>query len=118
MMRAQLMELTPARRTRSRKAASLNIAFTRLWQSSKLPSMAMLWMAGEARVGSENAPPPPRGGGARAAPPAGIARGRPDDGHRLAACGQRPVHETGEKLHGHVLEGKSGAGGKLPQPVV
>ncbi len=40
MMRAQLIEFTPDSATRSRKPWSLNMSFTRLWQSSKLPSTA------------------------------------------------------------------------------
>ena len=43
-MRAQLIELTPPSLTSSRKAWSLNIAFTRFWQSSKVPSIATAWM--------------------------------------------------------------------------
>lgn len=34
----------------TRKGRSLNMAFTRSWQSSKLPSMATLWTLGESTV--------------------------------------------------------------------
>ena len=37
---AQLIELTPERRTRSRNSASRNISFSIAWQSSNVPSMA------------------------------------------------------------------------------
>lgn len=40
---------------------------------------------------------------------AGIARGGADDGGALAAFGKRIVHQAGEKLHRHVLEGERGA---------
>src|SRR5271166_6178608 len=40
-MRAQLIELTAERCSSSRNAASANIAFTRSWQSSNVPSIAM-----------------------------------------------------------------------------
>ena len=50
MIRAQLIELTAESRISSRKAASLNIAFTRSWQSSNVPSMATLWTLGDSTV--------------------------------------------------------------------
>jgi hypothetical protein len=45
-----LIELTADNRLRSRNAASLNIAFTRSWQSSKVPSMATVWTFGWSTV--------------------------------------------------------------------
>ena len=50
MIRAQLIELTADRLSRARKAWSANIAFTKSWQSSKLPEMAMACTLGEATV--------------------------------------------------------------------
>ncbi len=41
-MRAQLMEFTADSRISSRNGVSANIAFTRSWQSSNEPSIAML----------------------------------------------------------------------------
>ena len=49
-MRAQLIELTAESCTSLRKAVSLNMAFTRSWQSSKVPSTAMLCTLSEATV--------------------------------------------------------------------
>src|SRR5947207_2353729 len=49
-MRAKLMELTPASRTRSRKPWWLNIPFTIAWQSSKVPSIASAWTLSAATV--------------------------------------------------------------------
>ncbi len=50
--------------------------------------------------------------------PAGIARGRADDGDGLAALVEHPVHETGEELHRHVLEGQGGTVKQLQQPLI
>jgi hypothetical protein len=49
-MRPQLIELTAESPWRSRNAASANSAFTRSWQSSKLPSTASVWTFGAATV--------------------------------------------------------------------
>ncbi len=49
-MRAQLMEFTAARRCSARKGASLNMPFTKSWQSSKSPRTAKLRMLGESTV--------------------------------------------------------------------
>ncbi len=43
-MRTKLIELTAERRCWVRNASSANIALTRAWQSSNVPSMARLWM--------------------------------------------------------------------------
>jgi hypothetical protein len=48
--RAQLMLLTADSRMRSRNGASLNIAFTRSWQSSNVPSIATVRTFGESTV--------------------------------------------------------------------
>ena len=50
MTRAQLMEFTADRRTSSRKATSANMAFTRSWQSSNVPSIATLCTLAESTV--------------------------------------------------------------------
>ena len=49
-MRAQLIELTPDSRTRSRKAWWLNSPFTIAWQSSNVPSIASAWTLSSAAV--------------------------------------------------------------------
>jgi hypothetical protein len=49
-MRAQLIEFTAESRISLRNGASLNIAFTRSWQSSKSPWTAMLRMFEESTV--------------------------------------------------------------------
>ena len=50
MMRAQLMEFPADSRISRRNGASANMAFTRSWQSSKVPGMAMLATLGESTV--------------------------------------------------------------------
>ena len=50
MIRAQLMELMAASLISSRKDSSLNIALTKFWQSSNVPSMATLWTLGASTV--------------------------------------------------------------------
>ena len=42
-MRAQLIEFTPESRSSPRNPGSLNIALSIAWQSSNVPSTAMLW---------------------------------------------------------------------------
>ena len=49
---------------------------------------------------------------------AGVARGGADDGHALAAGGQHAVHEAGQQLHRHVLEGERRAVEQLQHPQV
>ena len=49
-MRAQLIEFTADSRISRRNAVSANIAFTRSWQSSNVPSTAMLPMLGARTV--------------------------------------------------------------------
>jgi hypothetical protein len=50
MTRAQLIELTADSDISSRNAASLNIAFTRSWQSSNVPSIATVCTLGLSTV--------------------------------------------------------------------
>ena len=120
-MRAQLIELTPDSRTRSRKAWWLNIAFTSAWQSSKVPSMATRVDVASSGASSSCAAAPRRCG------PAGTARRRStcarprnastaappvspevatDDGGALAALLQHVVHQPRQQLHRQVLEGE------------
>ena len=119
-MRAQLMELTPDSDVASRKRWLLNIAFTRAWQSSKLPSMASAWTlaapvvviirrctsemrpCGNSTMRSTFSSPAKRID--RSA--AGVARGRDHDGGALAALGEHMVHQPRDQLHRHVLEGE------------
>ena len=49
-MRAQLMEFTPVSPTASRKAVWANMSFTMVWQSSKVPSIAITWTFSSATV--------------------------------------------------------------------
>ncbi len=49
---------------------------------------------------------------------AGVAGGGDENGHPLAAGAEHVVHEAGEELHGHVLEGERGAMEKLEQMLV
>ena len=112
-MRAQLMELTPASRARSRKAWWLNMPFTIAWQSSKVPSTASAWTLSSATVVIM---PPLHVGDAAlreqhedvgALAPAerfdrgaaGVARGRDHDGGALAARREDVIHEPAEELH-------------------
>ena len=113
------MELTAASRSRSRKARSLNIAFTSAWQSSNVPSTATACTLGSVavvimrRCTSEMRPC-----GKSTTASTRSSRGRPrwpprrcrprwrHDGHALAAGGQHAVHQAGQQLHGHVLEGQ------------
>ena len=119
-MRAQLIELTPDSRTRSRKAWWLNRPFTSAWQSSKVPSIAIAWTLSSVavviirRCTSEMRPcgnSTNRSVALAAAErldrgAAGVARGRHHDGGALAARRQRVVHQPRQELHGHVLEGE------------
>jgi hypothetical protein len=104
-MRAQLIELTAESAISSRKAWSLNMAFTRSWQSSKLPSMAMLCTLAEVavviwrRCTSET-------------------RGGADDGDPLAARGEHVVEQAADHLQGIVLEGQGRAVEQLQEPEV
>ena len=114
------MELTPASRTRSRKARSLNIAFTSAWQSSKVPSMATACTLGSAavvimrRCTSEMRPcgksttastrSEPRKASI-AAPPVS-PEVAPTMVTRSPRVRQHAVHQAREQLHGHVLEGQ------------
>ena len=50
--------------------------------------------------------------------PAGVAGGRPDDGGPLAAFRQNMIHEPGEELHRHVLEGERRPVKELQQEMV
>ena len=119
-MRAQLIELTPDRRTRSRKAWWLNIAFTSAWQSSKVPSMASAWtlLSGAVvimrRCTSEMRPCGnstttstwlrPRNA-STAAPPVS-----PEVATTMVVrsprCAQHVVHQPRHQLHGEILEGE------------
>ena len=119
-MRAQLIELTPESRTRSRKAWWLNMPFTIAWQSSNVPSIASAWTLSSPtvviirRCTSEMRPcgNSTKRSALRAAAKrldrgaAGIARGRDHDGGALAARRQHMVHEPAEQLHGQILEGE------------
>ena len=126
------MELTAASFTRSRKARSLNIAFTSAWQSSKVPSMATACTLGSAavvimrRCTSETRPLREQHDGVDAlgaaegldGRAAGVARGGADDGDALAAGSQHAVHQPRQQLHGHVLEGQRRPVEQLQHPQV
>ena len=84
-MRAQLMEFTPESRSASRKASSANIAFSIAWQSSNVPSMAMLWtLAASAVVICRRCTSETRPAGCRMKM---VARSRP----RIASMAAEPV---------------------------
>ena len=114
------MELTPASFTRSRKARSLNMAFNRAWQSSKVPSTATAWTlgfgggrhhaplhVGHAAVREQDDGVDALGAAKRLdGGAAGVARGGADDGDPGIAGSKHTVHEAGDDLHGHVLEGQ------------
>jgi len=48
----------------------------------------------------------------------GIARCCADNGGAGAGAFQRPIHQAGQQLHGHVLEGNGGAVKQFQQEVV
>ncbi len=49
---------------------------------------------------------------------ASVARGGADDGGAGAALFQRPIHQPGQELHGHVLEGQRRTMEQFEQPVI
>ena len=129
-MRAKLIELTPVSESESRVPASLNSAFTMPWQSSKVPSTAMLCTFGscalvicrrctsvtlpfgmqDENVDHVEAAKGLDGGGA------GIAGGGADDRCPRALPPERTVHEPRHHLHGEVLEGERRPVKQLEQP--
>ena len=131
-MRPQLMELTAESRTRSRKRASLNIALHQrlrvveraldrdrldvsLARRRHLPALHRR----DAAVGKEDGDVDPLAAAKRLdRRAAGIAGGRADDGRALAALGEHMVHEAGEELHRHVLEGERRPVEELEQEMV
>ena len=128
-MRAQLIELTPESRTRSRKAWWLNRPFTSAWQSSNVPSTAMRMHVvvvggghhpplhvGDAAVRKQDEQIGPLAAAERLdRGAAGVARGRDHDGGALAARRQRVIHQPRQQLHGDVLEGERRAVEQLEQ---
>ena len=132
-MRAQLMELTPASCTRSRKPRSLNIAFTSAWQSSKVPldrRRRARWASvggrhhaplhvGDAALGNRTTASTrsePRNA-SMAAPPVSPEVAA-DDGERARRGRQHAVHQPRQELHGHVLEGQRRPVKQLQHPQV
>ena len=49
---------------------------------------------------------------------AGVARGGADDGCARAALVERPVHQAGQELHRHILEGERRPVEKFEQPMI
>ena len=124
------MLFTAERLRRSRKPSSANSAFTRSWQSSKVPSTAMLCTLGAStvvicrRCTSETRPAGwrmndvDRGAVAEGLDGgrAGVARRGPDDGDPLAPTGELVVEEAPDQLQGDVLERQGGPVEDLGQP--
>ena len=128
-MRAQLIELTPDSRTRSRKAWWLNSA---LHDGLAVVERAVDRERMDVVVGRRGHHPALHVGdaavreqheqvGARAAAErldrgaAGVAGGRDHDGGALAARRQRMIHQPRQQLHGDVLERQRRAVEQLEQ---
>ena len=118
MIRAQLIELTALSCIRSRNATSLNIAFTRSWQSSNVPSIATTCTLGDAdgrhlpalhvagaTVGIQD-DDVDVGAVLHAVDRrrTGVATGGTDDGHPPTLLGQHVVEQPADQLQRDVLE--------------
>ena len=119
-MRAQLIELTPESRARSRKAWWLNMPFTIAWQSSKVPSIASAWTLSSAtvviirRCTSEMRPCGNSTKRSVRARPRNASIAAPPVSPEVATtmvvrsprAVERMVHEPAEQLHRQILEGE------------
>ena len=131
MTLAQLIEFTADSRIRSRNGASLNIALTRSWQSSNVPSTATARTFGASTVviwrRCTSLGPPSRvqdhdvdvGAAAhrldRRRP--GVAARGADDRDLLAALAEHVVEQPADELQGDVLERQRRAVEQLGDPL-